>query len=220
MERILEPELMNDEQQALAYASADFEEPHNHFIELLISRVGGSLPANGLAIDLGCGAADISIRFAHAFPDYSIDACDGAKAMLAEGRRAIEKNHLNARINLIETLIDETTLENGHVDIIFSNSLLHHLHQPMQLWHCINNTVGNPDVFIMDLMRPDSDQQVDDLVKEYAYGEPEILQRDFRNSLKAAFTEEEVKQQLAEAGLSKLSVEVISDRHFIVYGKV
>ena len=36
-------------------------------------------------MDLGCGAADISIRFAKAFPNYQIDALDGAEAMLAEG---------------------------------------------------------------------------------------------------------------------------------------
>ena len=35
MQRVPEPELMSDEDQAMAYANADFEEPHNHFISLL-----------------------------------------------------------------------------------------------------------------------------------------------------------------------------------------
>ena len=35
MKRVLEPELMSDKQQAIAYANANFEEPHNHFLELL-----------------------------------------------------------------------------------------------------------------------------------------------------------------------------------------
>ena len=35
MERIPEPELMEDEAQARAYAEANFAEPHSHFIELL-----------------------------------------------------------------------------------------------------------------------------------------------------------------------------------------
>ena len=35
MERVIEPELMSDKEQAIAYANANFEEPHNHFLELL-----------------------------------------------------------------------------------------------------------------------------------------------------------------------------------------
>ena len=34
MERAIEPELMSEMEQAIAYANADFEEPHNHFLEL------------------------------------------------------------------------------------------------------------------------------------------------------------------------------------------
>ena len=35
MKRVIEPELMSDKEQAIAYANANFEEPHNHFLELL-----------------------------------------------------------------------------------------------------------------------------------------------------------------------------------------
>lgn len=150
MQRIPEPELMTDEQQAIAYANADFEEPHNHFIELLKTSVGNQLPESGTAMDLGCGAADISIRFAKAFPRYQIDALDGAKAMLAEGIRAIDTAGLTQRINLIETYLQETTLADQGYDLIFSNSLLHHLHEPMLLWNALKNAKGNPSVFIMD----------------------------------------------------------------------
>jgi len=52
MQRIPEPELMTDQEQAIAYANADFEEPHNHFITLLKEAVGGKLPESGRAVDL------------------------------------------------------------------------------------------------------------------------------------------------------------------------
>ena len=39
MERITEPELMSDKAQAIAYANANFEEPHNHFLELLSQSI-------------------------------------------------------------------------------------------------------------------------------------------------------------------------------------
>ena len=216
MQRIPEPELMTDEDQATAYANADFEEPHNHFISLLKEFVANTLPDTRKAMDLGCGAADISIRFARAFPNYQIDGLDGSAAMLAEGVKAINASKLNQRINLIQDYLEESSLANEAYNLVFSNSLLHHLHDPMLLWNCIKNAKGKPSVFIMDLMRPESEKKVDWMVKEYASNEPEVLQRDFYNSLKAAFTPDEVKLQLAEAGLDSFTVSIVSDRHLTV----
>lgn len=216
MQRIPEPELMTEEDQAIAYANADFEEPHTHFIDLLKESVVHKISESGIAMDLGCGAADISIRFAKAFPDYQIDALDGSVAMLAEGIKAINCSGLNERISLIEAYLEETTLSNKNYDIIFSNSLLHHLHNPMLLWNCIKNAKGKPGIFIMDLMRPETENKVEWMVNEYASNEPEVLQRDFYNSLKAAFTPDEIQQQLLQAGLEDFNVSIVSDRHLTV----
>ena len=54
MDRIPEPELMNDLEQAKAYSEADFEEAHNRYVELLTSILGKNL--NGKMLDLGCGS--------------------------------------------------------------------------------------------------------------------------------------------------------------------
>ncbi len=48
--------------------------------------------------------------------------------------------------------------------------------------------------------------------------EPEVLRTDFFNSLLAAYRPSEVEEQLERAGLDPLSLEVVSDRHFIVWG--
>ena len=216
MKRVPEPELMTDAEQALAYATADFEEPHNHFIELLIGSFGDNIPEFGNAVDLGCGAADISIRFAKLYPNYQIDAIDGASAMLAEGQRAVNNAGITERINLIQTNLQDTTLADKKYSVIFCNAMLHHLHDPLVLWNLIRTANDNPSIFVMDLMRPDSDEQVDVLVEKYANSEPEILKRDFRNSLKSAFTPEEVESQLARVGLDQLVVSVVSDRHLTV----
>lgn len=211
---------MDEAGQAAAYANADFEAPHNHFMQLLRDTVGGYLSATGRAVDLGCGAADISIRFANAYPGYRIDAIDGAAAMLTEASKALAHAGLSARITLIKTRLNDACLSRQAYDLIFSNSLLHHLHNPVLLWNCIKNTPGNPAVFIMDLMRPDNDTQVAALVRQYAAGEPAILQGDFRASLKAAFTPAEVRAQLRAAGLEDMAISVVSDRHLTIHGQV
>jgi ubiquinone/menaquinone biosynthesis C-methylase UbiE len=216
MKRIIEPELMRDKQQAAAYANANFEEPHNHFVELLSLSMGENFPEFGNVIDLGTGAADIAIRFASNYPCFEVDAIDGSCAMIAEGKKALDKVRLNDRINLIHSSIQDITLAEKEYAIVFSNSLLHHLHDPMALWELIKNAKGNPLVFIMDLMRPKNIQKIDELVHKYAGNEPEILQKDFKNSLKAAFTPEEVVLQLQDIGLDRLKVTVVSDRHIVV----
>jgi hypothetical protein len=51
-------------------------------------------------------------------------------------------------------------------------------------------------------------------------GRQPMARRDFFNSLLAAFTPREIEAQLRQAGSSHLEVEVISDRHLIVYGRL
>jgi hypothetical protein len=86
------------------------------------------------------------------------------------------------------------------------------------LWQTIKQcSQPKTKILLMDLMRPASLQQAQQLVQTYAANEPAILQHDFYHSLLAAFTVEEVQAQLNAADLA-LACRIISDRHFIVYG--
>ena len=58
------------------------------------------------------------------------------------------------------------------------------------------------------------------IVDHYAAGAPDILRRDFYNSLLAAFTEDEVTAQLARMNLTRLLLDVPDDRHWVVGGIV
>ena len=84
MDRQLEPELMVEEKQVMAYAQADFAKPHNHFIELIIQSLE-TKKSTFSALDLGCGPGDISRRFSTAFPNARIDAIDGSQQMIEYG---------------------------------------------------------------------------------------------------------------------------------------
>ena len=66
MERIPEPELMDEAEQARAYAEADFSGPHDMFVQLFREAFPDTAPA-GAVLDLGCGPADVTRRFASAF---------------------------------------------------------------------------------------------------------------------------------------------------------
>jgi SAM-dependent methyltransferase len=216
VKRIPEPELMDDRAQAQAYAAADFSVPHEAFVDHF-ARLFPQFH-DGAVLDLGCGPADVTLRFARRFPAVRVTGIDGAEAMLAPGRQAIEAAGLGQRIELVCCHLP--TPPNGQqYDAIICNSLLHHLADPGVLWRTIKQSAapGAP-VLVMDLMRPDSRGQADVLTQQYAAGDPPILQRDFYNSLCAAYTPDEVRAQLRSTVLGQLEVAVVSDRHWLAWG--
>jgi len=217
MQRVPEPELMDDPQQALAYARADFSEPHDHFVELFRQHWGN--PGNITVLDLGCGPGDICRRFARAFPECRIHGLDASPAMLELGRSDSRAAQLEARIEFIQGYLPDAALAAAPYDVIISNSLLHHLENPQVLWQSLLR-YGHAEtrVLIMDLMRPGSLHEVESLVETYAGNEPEVLRRDFHNSLCAAYTPDEVSAQLSAQGLELLNVATVSNRHLIVWG--
>jgi len=221
MERITEPELMLDEAQSLAYAQADFEEPHSNFIRLFQAKFKHNM--TGKFLDLGCGTGDITLRLARAYQDCNIDGLDGSNSMLNFAKKDLVNatENLHNRVNFYQGILPEFSLNTKGYDGIISNSLLHHLHNPLILWQTIKKYSKNQTIiFIMDLLRPDHINQAKELVKIYANNEPQILQRDFFNSLCASFTLTEIKAQLSTENLDYLTVEQVSDRHVIVYGKI
>lgn len=220
MERISEIELMDNEEQAKAYAFADFSAPHDLFIKIFREKFQDIHPSlNDVVLDLGCGPCDITRRFAKAYPDASFHALDGAAEMLKLGQELNDKENLSAKIKLVERYLPTDELPQIFYHVIISNSLLHHLKNPFDLWETIHNHAKPyAHIFVMDLIRPVDEQTVQFLANEYAANESDVLKQDFINSLRAAYTVKEVKQQLKEKSLTKLQVEEASDRHMIIYG--
>jgi 2-polyprenyl-3-methyl-5-hydroxy-6-metoxy-1,4-benzoquinol methylase len=216
MDRTLEPELMDDPEQARVYARADFEKENQGFV----NRFREYFPdfSEGHVLDLGCGPGDIPIRFAQAFPSCRITAVDASEPMIGLAGAAVKQAGLADRITFRCERFQAVALADP-VDAAVSNSLLHHVPNPLQFWYRLRQLVrpGSP-VLVMDLLRPDSSEEAQAIVDRYAAKEPEILRRDFYNSLLAAFTEDEVAAQLAELNLSRLLIDVIDDRHWVVSG--
>ena len=216
MDRTLEPELMDDPEQALIYARADFEQENQGFVD----RFREYFPdfSEGHVFDLGCGPGDIPIRFARVFPSCRITGVDASAPMLRLAEAAVQQAGLSGCITFRCERFQDFAGANV-ADAAISNSLLHHVPNPLQFWHKLRLAVksGSP-VLVMDLLRPDSPQEAQAIVDRYAAKEPEILRRDFYHSLLAAFTEDEVAAQLAEMNLSRLMVDVPDDRHWVVGG--
>jgi SAM-dependent methyltransferase len=221
MKRVVEPELMTEETQARAYAQADFDSAHS-FYPRFFAKKFPHRPQRAPVLDLGCGPCDVTLRFAGANPGWKFHAVDGSAAMLKYARVAIARQRgLLRRIKLIRGFIPGAVIPRRSYDVILSNNFLHHLHDPQALWQTVQRySRRGTIVFVTDLRRPASRAQARAFVHKYSRGEPEVLCRDFFNSLLAAFTPAEVRMQLRHAGLNELKVKVTSDRHLIVFGRV
>lgn len=218
MQRALEPELMDDPEQALVYARADFEEENQGFVARFLECYPDLKDVH--VLDLGCGPADIPVRLARALPECRVTGVDGSTPMIALGREVVRAAGLADRIALRCERFQETVLAE-RADAVISNSLLHHVPNALQFWYALRQ-LAKPGavVLVMDLLRPDSPEEAQALVDQYAAGEPAMLRRDFYNSLLAAFTDDEVAAQLTEMNLSRLLIDVPDDRHWVVGGRL
>jgi ubiquinone/menaquinone biosynthesis C-methylase UbiE len=219
MQRIPEEELMVDPGQALAYHQADFSATHGARIAMF-RDLFPALSLIGAVLDLGCGSGDVLLRFARAFPAARFVGIDGSRPMLELAQQAIDAEPaLGKRVQLRYGIIPQAALPDERWQLLMSHSLLHQLHDPQVLWRTIAAFTGSGcAVFVADLRRPASEPDARRMVLATSKDEPEILQRDFFNSLCAAFEPQEVRAQLAAAGLTQLQVRTHDPFHMSISG--
>lgn len=218
LERTPEPlELMLGAEQARAYGASN------------LSRLNGTLMSEferhfngfqeGRVLDLGCGTADIAMRFAEIYPKAMIVGIDGSPAMLEMGREFITARGLQSRIDLRLALLPISGRDAEEFDAVVANSLLHHLSDPFDLWSTIRACArpGAP-VMVVDLIRPAGPEEARALVEKYAERGHPLVREDFFNSLCAAYTVEDVRGQLQGAGLTAMQVQAVSELQFMAWG--
>jgi len=215
MDRILEPEIMDGEAEADAYARADFTDSNQWYADHFTSDYPAHLRE---IVDLGCGPADVPVRIARLAPQVQIIAVDGSPAMLGFARKAVDAARFADRIRLHLGRLPGLALPAHHFDAVLSKDMLHHLPDPQVLWSEARRLVRPGGVVhVMDLIRPASPLEARQIVEQVAAREHPILKEDFYNSLCAAFTLSEVRAQLERAGLP-LTVDQVTSRHMRIAG--
>jgi len=220
MERIPEPELMDDPHQARAYADADFSRSDLELVERLLELHGPDLgPA---ILDLGCGPGNLTFPLAELCPDAQVLGVDGSGAMLAiaEGRRQALGPGRPSPCFLLERL-PCPSLVGRRFSALVSNSLLHHLHDPQLFWRTVRQLAAPGAVlFLQDLRRPADEAALERLVREHGASLDPLVRADYGHSLRAAFTPEEVGAQLAISGLEGLVLTTHADQYLRVQGRL
>lgn len=218
MERIPEPEIMGAEEEARVYDLADFSEVNQAFANRVLELVP---QPSGVLLDCGCGPGDILMRIHTRAPKFFLIGVDGSQAMIALAVKRIREQGLQNTIHFVQGDAKKINFFPNSLDVVVSNSLVHHLLDPCPFWEEIRR-VCKPGgiVLIRDLSRPPTVQASWEIVEKYSGTEPPLLKDLFFHSLKASFTVAEVGEHLAQAGLHGLEIKMCSDRHWEVSGKI
>jgi len=234
LERILEPEVMDSPEEAADYDAMDHSAVNRLFVDDLLAAInsefriensestdGSATPHSALRIphldilDLGTGTALIPIELCKRFADCRIMAADAAVNMLELARYNIEVNSLIERIQLAQVDAKRLPFGDQMFDIVMSNSIIHHIPEPVGvLREAVRVTKPDGLLFFRDLLRPESDTQLKQLVDTYAAGANDHQRRMFAESLHAALSLAEIRGLVTSLGFTTDSVQQTSDRHW------
>tara|TARA_Y100001978_G_scaffold186348_1_gene186049 strand:+ start:3016 stop:3711 length:696 start_codon:yes stop_codon:yes gene_type:complete len=231
MNREPEPELMNKEDQVIAYAKADFSLGETKLIKFISNYLETNdikLSSNDLIVDIGCGPGNISEKLSANWPNVNVLGIDGSYEMIkkAESRKSKYKNYERYRnlsyicadirnINLDQDLFDKT------ITLLVSNSFIHHISDIDQFFKFLINLSCKDTInFHKDLIRPKDEKTALKLKADCAKKHSSILTNDYYASLKASYRKAELEKKLIEFDLNSMEVIEDNNEYLIVYGKV
>ena len=231
MERVPEPELMEEKEQVISYDEADFSEGEVNLINQInhyLLRKNISLGEKDLIVDLGCGPGNISEKLAIKWPNTEVVGIDGSKEMIlrAEYNNSISTNQKKLK-NLryicsdIKHIKSNNFLFKKRISLLVSNSLIHHITNLEDFFNTIRSLSSNITVnFHKDLKRPLDEKSALELKARCSTKYNKILTNDYYASLRASYTLKELKNFTLDNDLSSLDVFEEGDNYLIVYGNV
>ena len=209
LERVLEPEVMDDVEEAQAYDAMDHHEANHAFVTRAFE-----LRAGAHILDIGTGPGAIPILLAQQDESCRVTAIDLADAMLAIARVRVAAAGLADRIDFQLADAKNIPFENDTFDTVVSNTILHHVPEPIYFLSEAARVLKPGGVLLIrDLFRPKDQAELEKLVKLYTGGCDPVQTKLFADSLHAALTPSELREAADSAGFGHAEVVVDTDRH-------
>lgn len=222
LSRTLEPEVMDEPDEARDYDAMDHVEVNRAFVRDFLELAGSApLGADPQVLDVGTGTARIPLELCRQDACWRVTAVDLSREMLKLAERNVAAAGFCERIQVVYADARRLPFADGRFPAVMSNSIVHHIPEPGPVLAEIRRVLRPGGVlFVRDLLRPADHHALERLVAQYAGGENEHSRAMFRASLHAALTLNEVRQLLAAAELPPDWVRQTSDRHWTAAGIV
>jgi len=199
MERVIEPELMEDDLQCQVYNDASHRQYNDgKFLNSYRQYCG---LVSGTLIDLGSGpAVHLSIMQKN-FPDLKITGYENSEAMISIAKKNTSVEIKKQDFNFLA----------DSADAVLCLYTLHHQTDPIQFWKTVSR-ISRGYVYVEDFERPESDKMFDTF----------NAIEDFKHSLRASFTLNEIQEQLGSLQLPYTVIRKPVDKNInklIIYQK-
>jgi ubiquinone/menaquinone biosynthesis C-methylase UbiE len=209
--RVLEPEVMDSDADAREYDAMDHAAVNALFVTDLLRVLPSGVDVH--ILDLGSGTAQIPIELCRRAPHVRVTAVDAAESMLALARKNVSSADFTGRIELVHA--DAKKLAATRYDAVISNSIVHHIAEPRAvIATAIRLTTPGGLLFHRDLVRPEDEVQLEQLIATHAGGATHYQRILFGESLRAALAVDEMRNLVAEFDFSPETVQMTSDRHW------
>src|SRR5665213_1593943 len=195
--RVCEPEAMDSADEAREYDLMDHAAVNAAFVAdvlAVVARARRPLLLDGFVIDVGTGTARIPNELCHREPACRVMGVDLAHEMLRVGLQNVTDAGLASRVSLLRARVTALPLRDACAPLLMSNSLIHHLPDPVAAFSEMYRVVSPGGVvFVRDLFRPASLSKLDSLVHVHAAEATPVQRQLFADSLHAALTLDEVQ---------------------------
>ncbi len=209
--RILENEAMDTREEAVDYDSMDHRSVNGAFVTDLLAEQ----PDLSRTLDVGTGTAQIPIELCRRAPEARVLAVDAARHMVELARNNVAHAGLGRQIRLEKVDARWLAYAGGHFRTVISNSIVHHVPQPLELLGEMWRVVAPGGlIFARDLLRPANQTTLHQLVDTYAADANDHQRKLFADSLHAALTLDEMRALVTKLGAAPTTVVATSDRHW------
>lgn len=225
--RTLEPEVMDSAEEAADYDAMDHAEVNRSFARdsldawrTTVKPPRSVVSVSEVWLDVGTGTALIPIELCRQCESLCILGIDLAQEMLRRGVENIRRAQCEDRVLLARMDAKRLPFPDGRFCGVISNSIVHHIPKPLDVLREMTRVLAPGGLlFVRDLARPQTAEEVERIVALYAGGETQRQQQLFRQSLHAALTVEEAARLATAVGWPRECVQRTSDRHWTLRGR-
>jgi ubiquinone/menaquinone biosynthesis C-methylase UbiE len=214
MKRVLEPEVMDEIEEAEAYDGMVAGRQGELLLQCFAYSALNLGVSSGRLLDIGTGSGRIPINIARLCPDLDITAVDMSESMLSVAQKNSEASGTDNQIEFKVADAKQLPFPDNTFDLVISHVTLHHIPNPLSMLKEVNRVLKpGGGVLIRDLKRPSNPLMLSLYVNIFGKDTSKFQRKLYRDSLKAGFSLKEFQQMAIDSGIPEARVA----RNFITH---